>query len=580
MSACQTVSNWIAENVLVPVEQFITEAQQVCNEIQTWVEQQVWQPVNQWVSQQQQQCEEQDCNWWCLCCNKWICWIVTVVVEVVVWVLVTVGEWVATIVCQVVTVVVGIVVELVLQVIYTLVTFVVCIFTDPLQAFKNLWDLWNDIIDAISNIFDLVETLLDDVRGILTDVDGLLGGLGRSFCIFGDAMCAIFSAIFGFLRGIIQWVTDIIDWVRDVVDGIKELVDGLLTFNWCEIQEALGILNVFRVVTSVTRLPGQLFYSGPSTEVSESTIEGIISTALQNAFPDDPGRIKRTKARAGFGGSPVGIPIHIDARRTAIRSSDFLRQLDNDGILDLHAIAGRISDCDGKFVFNQFAGEVVYTGTEVAVSQSDLDRFLSDGPDAVPPFTAYPIKLDTYRRYLQMANKKGFQIGLNLLWDKIVDLEINDRQFVPVQSDTTDDTALKNLLALMGRPSEGEDLSTVPVIAVFGFRDTSLHGLTSEFRLPNPVGPSGVGFRTRFPEVAMRFVPIHEIGHYFGLNHHPGHDSPRYIMWSPKESGTDWGETILEYGFLSGEANFTEQDAKDVWNWLTTTPQARNTCLP
>ena len=137
MNACQEVTKWITENVLMPVERFITEAREACEEINTWVEEEVWQPVESWVSSLERQCREQDCNWWCLCCNKWFCWLVVVVVKVVTWVLITVGKWVATLVCEIVTIVLGIVVELVLKVIHRLVTFVVCLFTDPGQAFKN-----------------------------------------------------------------------------------------------------------------------------------------------------------------------------------------------------------------------------------------------------------------------------------------------------------------------------------------------------------------------------------------------------------------------------------------------------------
>ena len=91
----------------------------VCKETQEWVEQNVEQPVEQWTNQLQQTCERQDCNWWCLCCNKWLCWLVWVVVKVVVWVVVTVGKWVARIVCEVVNLVldvVGFLVELVLSI--------------------------------------------------------------------------------------------------------------------------------------------------------------------------------------------------------------------------------------------------------------------------------------------------------------------------------------------------------------------------------------------------------------------------------------------------------------------------------
>lgn len=91
----------------------------VCRETQEWVEEQIEQPVETWVNQLQQVCEEQDCNWWCLCCNKWLCWMAWVVVRVVTWVIVTVGKWVTRVVCEVVNVVldvIGFIVELILSI--------------------------------------------------------------------------------------------------------------------------------------------------------------------------------------------------------------------------------------------------------------------------------------------------------------------------------------------------------------------------------------------------------------------------------------------------------------------------------
>lgn len=91
----------------------------VCRETQEWVEEQIEQPVETFVNELQQTCREQECNWWCLCCNKWLCWMVWVVVRVVTWVVVTVGKWVARIVCEVVNVVldvIGFIVELILSI--------------------------------------------------------------------------------------------------------------------------------------------------------------------------------------------------------------------------------------------------------------------------------------------------------------------------------------------------------------------------------------------------------------------------------------------------------------------------------
>ncbi len=91
----------------------------VCKETQDWVEENVEQPVEQFVNQLQQTCVQQDCNWWCLCCNKWLCWLVWVVVRVVTWVVVTVGKWVTRVVCEVVNFVldvVGSIVKLILSI--------------------------------------------------------------------------------------------------------------------------------------------------------------------------------------------------------------------------------------------------------------------------------------------------------------------------------------------------------------------------------------------------------------------------------------------------------------------------------
>lgn len=582
MGACREVSTWITENVLTPVNRFITEAREACSNIGQWVEENVWQQVDQWVSQEQRKCEEQDCNWWCLCCNKWLCWIIVVLVKVVVWVVVTVVKWVVTLVCQIVTIVVGIVVELVLKIIHRLVTFFVCLFTEPLQALKTLWDLFEDIVDTVEDIIDFVIVLIDDIKGIIHDVGRLVEDLGRTFCIFGDVVCAIFTAIFGFIKGVIDWVEDIVDWVRDTVEGVKDLIMGILTLNWCRIQRGLGILNVLRVITSVLRIPAQWFYVGPKNLIDDATLENIIRDAMTTAFAGDSERLARSLKLACIGGYPVGVPIAIDARRIAIRSTEFLRTLHNSGVLNIHAIAGRVSDCRGEFVYSAFTGEVVYTGTSTTVSQSDIDDFLSLGPSAVPSFTVYPIKVALFRRYLDLARKKGFQIGLNFTWPSIKEIVVDEARFVPLQSDdgTLGDAVQKDLFRLMGRPDVNEDLSVVPTIAIFGYASLSLNGLTSWFRpVLKDTSPTGTTFRTRFPEVAFRFVPIHEIGHYYGLNHE-GHDNASLIMWSPQSADKKIPDAVPEYLFLSGEANFNEEDARNTWNYITTTAEARDTILP
>src|SRR5687768_15982171 len=58
-----------------------------------------WQPVVvPW-----RQCSEQQCRWWCLCCNKWLCWIVLIVVAillVLLWVVLFVVTLVLVTICS------------------------------------------------------------------------------------------------------------------------------------------------------------------------------------------------------------------------------------------------------------------------------------------------------------------------------------------------------------------------------------------------------------------------------------------------------------------------------------------------
>lgn len=91
----------------------------VCREVQEWIEEQIEKPIEEWENRQEERCREQECNWWCLCCNKWFCWLVWVLVKIIRWVVVTVGKWVTRIVCEIVNVildVIGFIINLILSI--------------------------------------------------------------------------------------------------------------------------------------------------------------------------------------------------------------------------------------------------------------------------------------------------------------------------------------------------------------------------------------------------------------------------------------------------------------------------------
>jgi len=75
----------------------------ICFTFTTWVTEEVLEPVETWVSQQQQVCEK--LPWW----NplKWLCWFVTVLVKVIIWVVRYIVVPVLNTICNFITWVLG-----------------------------------------------------------------------------------------------------------------------------------------------------------------------------------------------------------------------------------------------------------------------------------------------------------------------------------------------------------------------------------------------------------------------------------------------------------------------------------------
>jgi hypothetical protein len=120
-----------------------------------------------------------------------------------------------------------------------------------------------------------------------------------------------------------------------------------------------------------------------------------------------------------------------------------------------------------------------------------------------------------------------------------------------------------------------DDLCTIPSLAIFRYEGDTVNGLASWFR-PPPPSPSGVTFRDRTPEWIFRYVLVHELGHYLGLDH-AGHDGAHLIMYTNAQAAgleVVTPATVAEYLLLTGEPRFTVEDARATWAWLTANARA------
>jgi len=456
---------------------------EVCREIDEWIEEETEKPVTKWVEKQEKKCKKKKCKKWCLCCNKWFCWIATFLVKVVTWIVVKVGKWVTRTVCEIINIVVGLVVDIV----GGLIDILVGIFT---------WN-WAKVWDGLVKIF---------------------GGL--------------IEAAFGLFR--IAALGDLIDYIRDEI-------------------------NTYRLRKYVKKL-------------------------LQEKYDGD--RLEQLIEALGVDHGAFGFRVAAKALRTYVRSdymtedgSPALYQWHNDSSLniDLYEMAGY----EYSEFFRRFRPEV--KADSGGFSKKDLDNYLNSKGMKGKAFSIYCMSKSVLKTKLRSAREKGGEIGLLFKWST-GDIQVKKPEYVRHDGfDTGHATAsLETFLvdpAIAGRKKKSvdelgarNDLCLVIGAGIFFYTD-SLNGLSAHLYTSKCLDGSdfkgddvsGVTFRDRLPDIVWKYVPIHEIGHYFGLCHVDGLDR---IMFGPRDHSA-WSWWLLpEYIYLSGEPVFTFDEGKKVWDYI------------
>ena len=122
-----------------------------CQEVQERIEEKIEKPVEEWVEKRRKKCKKRKCKKWCLCCNKWFCWIETFLEKVITWVVVTVTKWVTRVVCEVTDgfiSLLGVIVGLVLAI--------------PIigRLIRELWDLIQEIVWRIVGVLGVLADII------------------------------------------------------------------------------------------------------------------------------------------------------------------------------------------------------------------------------------------------------------------------------------------------------------------------------------------------------------------------------------------------------------------------------------
>jgi hypothetical protein len=70
-----------------------------CRDVGEYIRVNFWVWAWSWITRTWVQCSAQACRWWCLCCNKWLCWIGLIILTVLVAIAYFILQFVSIIVC-------------------------------------------------------------------------------------------------------------------------------------------------------------------------------------------------------------------------------------------------------------------------------------------------------------------------------------------------------------------------------------------------------------------------------------------------------------------------------------------------
>lgn len=600
MANCKNVEHWFTSNISVPVTRFIYEATETCEQVKQWVKEEVWDKVEEFISRVEEFCEDLP---WPL---DWACDVVTIVVRVVTYVPRTIWHLIINTVCKIWLKVIGSFIELVLRTISWFISFLVCVFTEPLEALESLLDFWRIFVDMIGAIFDIITVAIDIAIEFVDDFIRLLDSIGDTLGPLGWLLAP--------WKALAKLATVLLMAARDFTDGVKDGLTGVLSFNPCTILRGLANMGVAIIgaaahtgfiVFSPIRVLGMV-YAGGRDNIDRWHLNQIIVDSINGAFGAGSDRAKRSISSLAMGSEAAGRKFKLAPYRMYLSSEATnldLRELHQRGVINLYTLAGFPGSC--RDALNQPDGEVVYANSPLRVTHVDIRRYLRDGRGSTPEFWVFPITIDKFKRHIDLAKRKSTAIGVQYSSMAMGVFRAHSSDHVPLNASDTkdlDDSKQQVIFGELGRNGKTDDLSVIPVLSHFHYVRTKNdkgefregYGLASWFRPPDEnvgstnsdqtsreyISMSGVSYRNLSPDWVYRWVLTHELGHYVGLDHDAwgvtrtngvpsSLRSLDEIMYSPSSGELDPGAILFEYFVAGGEPRFTVGDIRQAWYWMT-----------
>ncbi|MEU3454143.1 hypothetical protein ABZ671_11130 [Micromonospora sp. NPDC006766] len=402
-------------------------------------------------------------------------------------------------------------------------------------------------------------------------------------------------------RTVCKLVGVVVEALADLVGGLWDVIVGIFTLDWRRIVDGLlraviglglGLIRVARIVFLGDTIKFII------EEINKARLREYVRGLLGAKYGADPDALAQITAALHLDHGAFGLRLAATAYRTFLDSevrstpdatAPDLVLLHEQGAINLRELCG--------FAFPRFwnrpryktlkKGVVVGGGGggefDNPISEDELNTYLSSRGADGPTFIVLPMRDGALDTKIATASEKGRELALMLSFatDRVpVTAGPHIVQIGYDQGAAQAHAALTQFLdTIIGRHRKSTDVAGAiadlchPVIVgIFRYTD-SLRGLTNNLQRSacglSGKDNSGLTFIDNTPDQIWRYVPIHELGHYFGLCHTDGADR---IMFSPRES-TWWAKwylipRTLWNVYAQGEPSFTYDEAKAAWDYI------------
>ncbi|MFI9506274.1 hypothetical protein [Nocardia sp. NPDC052566] len=384
--------------------------------------------------------------------------------------------------------------------------------------------------------------------------------------------------------------------ITDVAGGLWDVVAGIFTLDWRRILD--GLLDILiGIVLGVIRL-GRIIFLGDLIayiieEINRWRLRDYVRGLLVMKYSGTT--LDQIKEAIRLDHGAFGLRMDATAYRTVLDSeapsptdatAPNLVVLHETGAINLRALCGFEFD-EGfwnRKSYKTLKKEIVVGGGgggefDNPISEDELDTYLSSRGQQGPPFIVLPMRDGSLDERVSIAEEKGRELSLMMSFSTDRVLVTQAGHIVHHGFDTNDyDPALVSFLidkigridkstSSTGRTGADHQLCHPVVVGIFRYTDT-LRGLTATLE-PTKCGlsghnASGATFIDNRPDQIWKYVPIHELGHYFGLCHT---DGVNRIMYSNRHNSW-WNWWLVPDIYLTGEPSFVFDEAKAAWDYI------------